>query len=390
MPTYLSASEIYPVSGPVLKNGVLEVDQNGKITALYTREQAEGRNIVPTAVYPGALVPGFINTHCHLELSHMKGKIKEHTGLLDFVGQIIRTREIDDQTALHAMERADHEMFENGIVAVGDISNRGISKVVKLNSKLHYHTFIEALGFDPQKAPEIMRQALALKDEFAPLRAAIAPHAPYSVSDPLLHAIGSLALQEGSPITIHNQETPAENEFFQSKTGSFLTLYEFLKLDLSFYNAAGTTSLQATLPKLPASKTLLVHNTTTSLEDVEFAISHHSLLYWCLCPSTNLYIENLLPNVDMLINAGLRITLGTDSLASNHQLSILKEMQVLQQQKEVAFETLLTWATLNGASFLEIDEQFGSLEPGKTPGILWINDLNNTLITNQTTVTRLF
>lgn len=390
MLTYLSASKIYPVSSPAIDDGILAVDEYGRISAIYTEEQAAELNIVPDKVYAGALVPGFINTHCHLELSHMKGKIKEHTGLLDFVGQVMQTRAIDEKTALSAMEAADAEMLDNGIVAVADISNRAISKEIKLNSNLRYHTFIEAMGFNPEKAPEIMQQAIALKNEFAPLQASVAPHAPYSVSDALLQLIGLRAVEERSPLTIHNQETVAENEFFQSKSGGFLRLYEFLNLDLSFYRAASTTSLQATLPKLPQNKTLLVHNTTTSREDVAFALKQHQALYWCLCPNANLYIENSLPDVTMLIKAGIRITLGTDSLASNHQLSILKEMQVLQEYKGVAFETLLSWATLNGASFLEIDKQFGSFAPGKAPGILWIKDLNDGTITDQTIVTRLF
>jgi cytosine/adenosine deaminase-related metal-dependent hydrolase len=390
MLTYLSASKIFPVSSPVVCNGILAVDENGKISAIYNPQQAAELNIVPAKVYPGALVPGFINTHCHLELSHMKGRIKEHTGLLDFVGQVIQTRAVDVQTALSAMEAADREMLENGIVAVADISNEVISRAIKLNSRLWYHTFIEAMGFNPDKASEIMQRAVAIKNEFAPLKAAVVPHAPYSVSDSLLQLIGNLAEKERSLLSIHNQETGAENEFFESKTGGFLRLYEFLKLDLSFYTPAGTTSLQATLPKLPQNKVLLVHNTTTSLQDVEFARTQHPGLYWCLCPNANLYIENTLPDVALLIQAGLKITLGTDSLASNHQLSILKEMQVLQEHKDVAFGTLLEWATLNGASFLEIEEQFGSFETGKAPGVLWIDGLDDDRITDHTTITRLF
>lgn len=390
MLTYLSASKIYPVSSAPIDNGILAVDEHGRISAVYTAQQAAELNIVPAQTYAGILVPGFINTHCHLELSHLKGKIKEHTGLLDFVSGVIQNRAVDEQTAISAMEAADAEMLDNGIVAVGDIANLATSRSVKLNSKLRYHTFIEAMGFNPEKAPEIMQRAIALKKEFAPLQASVAPHAPYSVSDPLLHFIGEYAVEERSVLTIHNQETIAENEFFQSKTGGFLRLYEFLKLDLSFYRPAGRTSLQATLPKLPQSKILLVHNTTTSLEDVAFALNQHQALYWCLCPNANLYIENTLPDVDMLIGAGATITLGTDSLASNHQLSILKEMQILQEFKAVPFETLLQWATLNGATFLEIDKQFGSFTAGKSPGVLWIKDLNEGTITNQTTVTRLY
>jgi len=116
-------------------------------------------------------------------------------------------------------------------------------------------------------------------------------------------------------------------------------------------------------------KTLLVHNTFTSKADVEFAEAYHPNLYWCLCPNANLYIENRLPDVDMLRNAGVKITLGTDSLASNNRLSIFAEMQTLQINFGIDFDDLLKWGTINGAEFLGVEERYGSLEPGKRPGI---------------------
>jgi cytosine/adenosine deaminase-related metal-dependent hydrolase len=390
MPIYLSAAKIYPVSSAAIDHGVLAIDKSGKITAIYTAKQAETLNIIPDVVYDGLLIPGLINTHCHLELSHLKGQIAQHTGLLDFVAQVMKIRNTDDSLILQAMEQADQEMYRNGIVAVGDISNVGSSRAVKLNSPLCYHTFIEAMGFNPQNAALIFQRAISLKEEFAPLSASVVPHAPYSVSDPLLELIAGIGSSADNLLSIHNQETAAENEFFQSKTGGFLKLYELLGLDLNFYAPPGTTSLQATLPKLPTTKVLLVHNTQTTMADLEFAQRQHKELFWCLCPNANVYIENTLPDVELFQQAGLKITLGTDSLASNHQLSILKEMQTLQQQKQVAFETLLRWATINGATFLGIDAQFGSFEVGKSPGILLLEDVDQETISDKSKITRLF
>jgi cytosine/adenosine deaminase-related metal-dependent hydrolase len=140
--------------------------------------------------------------------------------------------------------------------------------------------------------------------------------------------------------------------------------------DISFFKPSGKTSLQTYLPLLSTDvKTLLVHNTYTSAADVTYATSIHPNLYWCLCTNANLYIENMLPDVNMMRAAGLRITLGTDSLASNDSLSILSEMNLLQERFDVPTEELLKWATFNGAEFLEIDRRFGSFELGKQPGI---------------------
>ncbi len=148
------------------------------------------------------------------------------------------------------------------------------------------------------------------------------------------------------------------------------------------------------MPALP--RTLLVHNTFTSEADIRFALSTHQHLFWCLCPNANLYIENRLPDVMLMMNQGLTITLGTDSLASNHQLSILAEMYTLQQHLDIPFEVLLRWATLNGAAFLGLDNLFGSLQPGRKPGIILIEFLNhgeennNLRIDNNTRIKRLF
>jgi cytosine/adenosine deaminase-related metal-dependent hydrolase len=388
MLTYISASKIYPVSAAAIDHGLLALSPEGTIIAIYTAAEAETLQISPDHTYDGVLVPGFVNTHCHLELSHLKGRISEHTGLINFVGQIMSTRAAEASEIQKAMEDADQEMFDAGIVAVGDISNLSISKAVKLKSRLYYQTFIEAMGFNPTQVETIMDKAETLKTDFGPLAASIVPHAPYSVSDPLMAAIA--ALNTEALISIHNQESPAENEFFQTKTGAFLGLYKFLGLDLGFYKTPGLSSLQATLPKLPKGKVLLVHNTTTSQGDLDFTANADQELFWCFCPNANLYIENALPNVQMFQASGLKITLGTDSLASNHQLSILKEMQTLQEHKQVDFETLLTWATLNGAAFLGIDQQYGTFEVGKTPGILCLAQLDGNKITDQTTVTRLY
>jgi cytosine/adenosine deaminase-related metal-dependent hydrolase len=391
MSSYLSASWIYPVSSPALEQGVLAISDTGTIEAIYTAEEAARLNITAIRFYEGALVPGLINTHCHLELSHLWNKIPRHTGLPGFVQQVMQQRQASDAEIEEAMLEADAAMQANGIVAVGDISNQLRSRAVKLQSKLYYHTFVEAMGFNPERATEIINNAATLQLAFAPLRATIVPHAPYSVSEPLFAAIQAASGKPEESISIHNQETAEENSFFEKKTGHFLKLYEFLGLDISFFEARGKSSLQSYLPLMATgTKTLLVHNTFTSRADLEFAAGMHENLFWCLCPKANLYIENRLPDIDLLREAGVKITLGTDSLASNDQLNILAEMKTLQDEADVPFDLLLRWATLNGAAFLGITERFGSFEPGKQPGVNWIAHLDGDRLTAASSIARLF
>lgn len=365
---YFSADWIFPVSSPPIKNGVVAVNPDGGIEEVLTQEEAASLNLAITK-HKGSIVPGFINTHCHLELSHLLGQIPEQTGLVEFVQSIIKSRQGNIEEIKTAMYAADQKMFENGIVVVGDISNQISSKEVKEQSKVYYHTFIEAMGFNPERAVKIMDDVKGIKQAFGSLPTSIVPHAPYSVSPELFELIKVEAEKDNAFISVHNQETEDENDLFENKTGGFLALYRFLGLDISFFAPTKKTSLQTWLPYMKEQKTLLVHNTVTNRADIAFAKESNDNLYWCLCPQANLYIENALPDVDLLIEENVKITLGTDSLASNHQLNILSEMITLQKYKNVTFEKLLRWATINGAEFLELDQQIGTIAIGKKPGL---------------------
>jgi len=136
MSSYLSASWIYPVSTAPLKNGVMAIDSDGTIIEILTAAEAKSKNIQNISYYQGFLVPGLINTHCHLELSHLAGKIPLHTGLPGFVQQIMQLRAAGAEEIEAAMAKADAEMYANGIVAVGDISNQPSSREVKLQGNV--------------------------------------------------------------------------------------------------------------------------------------------------------------------------------------------------------------------------------------------------------------
>lgn len=367
MQRYLSAEWIYPVTSAPIENGVLEVSITGEIISILTAEEAAIKNIEGIEQFEGVLVPGFVNTHCHLELSHLFGKIPEQTGLPAFVREIVAQRAAEDEVIIAAMDAADKQMLENGIVAVGDISNQLISKEVKQHSSLYYHTFVEVFGFNWPSQP-IIDEAVKIRDSYWPLKASIVPHAPYSVSNELFqHIEKNTRLQD--ILSIHNQETIAENDFFERGNGDFEAMYQRMGVPKSDAHGTGKNAIQYHLPQMPSNKSLLVHNTFTSKADIDFALATHKDLYWCLCPNANVYIENNLPDVTLFIDPKVKVTLGTDSLASNHQLSILAEMQTLQQKKRVPFDELLKWATINGAEFFGISNQYGSFEIGKTPGV---------------------
>ncbi|MEI9944138.1 MAG: amidohydrolase family protein [Chitinophagaceae bacterium] len=329
--------------------------------------------------YNGIISPGFVNCHCHLELSHMRGLIPEKTGLVDFVLQVVKDRHFSEEIILEAIAKAEEEMLANGIVAVGDICNNTLTIPQKTKGRIWYHNFIEASGFIPSMAEIRFQQAVTIFKEYAkqysiPVEAnSIVPHAPYSVSDELWQKI--IHFPGNHLMTIHNQESVSENEWFMDKKGKFMDLYKAMNMDASFFQSSSKSSLQTYLPKfLPNQPVILVHNVHTSEEDVLFAKNNGGEFYWCLCPNANLYIDGQLPDVKTFIDNKCNIVLGTDSLASNHQLSILSEMKTIQERYPfIATEQLLNWATFQGAKALQMDNIVGSLKKAESPGIILIS-----------------
>lgn len=333
---------------------------------------------------PGILSPGFINCHCHLELSHLKGRIPELEGLVSFVSRVIRDRHSAEEEIPAAIDAAEQEMIQTGIIAVGDICNNTLTIPQKAKKNIRYHNFIEASGFLPALAEQRFQRAVDIYRQYARHYAdpaasnSIVPHAPYSVADELWDRITHFP--GNNLLTIHNQESISESELFLSGQGEFLLLYQQLGIDLSFFQPPGKSSLQVCLPKfLPHQSVILVHNVYTDKEDIAFARAAGNKCWWCLCPNANLYITGVLPDIALLASEGDNIVLGTDSLASNHQLSILAEMQTIHQRfPAIPLQQLFTWATLNGAKALQMDTTLGSFEKGKQPGIvISSNDLSS-------------
>jgi cytosine/adenosine deaminase-related metal-dependent hydrolase len=390
MPRYIRADYIFPISSEPIKDGVIALHESGEILEVFVPNQISQIS-APIEQHKGIIVPGFVNAHCHLELSHMLGKIPRATGLVDFIKLVISQRVADDAEVLKAMYCADLQMFENGIVAVGDISNIDLSSSIKQKSKLFYHTFIELLGFDPARAELVFQKALELKAKFAPLHASLAPHAPYSVSKQLFEFIKSYSDEHENLFSMHNQESEPENDFFLNKKGAFLDFYKMLNLNIDFFMSNGQTSLQTLLPLLPDNqRVLLVHNTFTNTEDIAQAKQSGKDLNWCFCPNANQYIEGQLPDIALFIASDFNITIGTDSLASNDKLCILSELQTIKKHfSHLPTSEMMKWASLNGAKFLGIEKQYGSIEKGKNPGLNLISDVDGMEITHESKVLKL-
>ena len=382
---FITADLLFTETNELEKGKVLELSDQGKILQVHSKNDLENAKVEH---HKGILCPGFINTHCHLELSHMLGKIDSGTGLLHFIGDVVKTRGAAAEVIQNAISGADESMFEAGIQAVGDISNQKDTIDVKKKSQIRYYNFIECFDFlqDENAMKEFSKyqrvyDAFKLKDGD---QKSLVPHAPYSVSDRMYDLISAENGSEVKTISIHNQETQAEQQLFISKSGAFIDFYKGFGVGLDDFKASGNTSIFHAIERMPAhNRNLFVHNTLTSRDDIEVTNKKLSHVYWATCPNANLYIENTLPDYKIYIETNACMTIGTDSLTSNWQLSILEEMKTIQKyQSFVELETLLTWATINGAKALGFDNELGSFTPGKTPGILLLEGIDAQNIQN--------
>ncbi len=230
-----------------LENAGLVFDLNGKVLELST---AGSFDKSAYDYYPGLLVPGFVNAHCHLELSHLQNKVDSGTGLLPFLQSVVGLREISEEEIQLAIMKADAQMVENGIVAVGDISNKSDTVACKLNSKIIYFNFIEAFDFMQEELThQFFDKYFKTYQQYGDLRKSMVPHAPYSVTPELFQLI-SQQNSESTVISIHNQEVLDEDQLFLYKQGGFLNFYQHFGFNLDSFNATGKTSIHYTLDHL--------------------------------------------------------------------------------------------------------------------------------------------
>ncbi|MFN8282757.1 MAG: amidohydrolase family protein [Chitinophagales bacterium] len=388
----ISADKIHPIASSPIENGVVIIDENGKIQAIDILENHDKTEI---EFFKGMMVPGFINAHCHLELSHLNGVAQTGTGLIDFISQVIKNRNHSQEIIQEAIVREEKNMIESGIVAVGDISNTTDTFAQKCKENLYYYTFVEYFDlFQEENTDKIIEQYDAVFNQLTETKKnkkSKVPHAPYSVSRRLFDVLRFA--QQGKTISIHNQETLPENELFLSKTGDFISFYERIGFDTKYIPYTNNTAIHYALEYLEKqNRNLFVHNTLTTKEDIlaAFDVLNSEDVFWCTCPNANLYIENRLPNYRNFLETNAQVCIGTDSLTSNWQLNILEEMKtILKYQSYLDFETILKWATLNGAKALGFADSLGSIEIGKTPGLVLIENMENGKLTNKSTSKRI-
>ena len=375
----IAASFVYTLDADEpIKNGYVEYDAaDGRIVAV-------GECGPDDEVLPGAIVAGFVNSHCHIELSHLHGKFRKGTGMAGFIDQINALRDWAgaDVKARLTQEWMD-KMWKDGVSAMSDISNDDSSFKVKSSHKLYTRTFLEVFGSEPEMCEGVMADVTALKSvaDAEGIDAAPTPHSCYTMSPQLLSASSAAGLESGY-LSYHSQESQEEEDLLISGSGA---MYENRKRSgMSTPPVTGESSLKYFIDRLAAAKPapydehiLLVHNVCLKQDDIDAAKKVMNNVYWAICPLSNIFIHNALPPVPLMRRNGLAITVGTDSLSSNDDLDMVKELVCIRQNfSEIPMNEILVWACLNGARFLSKEKALGSLTPGKTPGIVFVSNVD--------------
>ena len=375
----IAAEFVYTLdSGQPIRNGYVEYDtENGTVLSVGQCEAGE-------QVQSGAIVPGFVNCHCHIELSHLYKKFRKGTGMAGFIDQINELRdwagaEVKAQLVKEWMDK----MWADGVSAMADISNDDSSFKVKKAHDMYTRTFLEVFGSEPEMCDGVMADVTALKHtaEEVGIDAAPTPHSCYTMSPQLLSASAAAGLESGW-LSYHSQESQEEEDLLLTGTGA---MYENRKRSgMSTPPVTGESSLKYFLTRLAAATQLpydqhilLVHNVCLQQGDIDAARAVMNNVYWAICPLSNIFIHNALPPVELMRKNNLNITVGTDSLSSNDDLDMVKELFCIHDNfKQVPMSEILTWACLNGARFLKKDAQLGSLTPGKRPGIVLVENVD--------------
>ena len=387
-----AAKYVYTLSGTQpLKNAFVEVEEDGTVVRVGPCDPGK-------EVPDGAIVPGFVNAHCHVELSYMKGLFRKGTGMAGFIDQINALRDtfsLEDKVRM--LKEAMDAMWAQGVVAMADISNCDDSFAVKSAHPMYTRTFLEVFGADASACNAVMEDVRALQVKAAGygLDAAPTPHSCYTMSPELVSASSVAGLESGY-LSFHSEESDEEEQMM--KTGSGPMWDNRVANGIPTPPVTGTTSLEYFLDRLRAGglqepvqgHVLLVHECCLTAEGAAMARQRLAQPFLAVCPLSNLFIHNMLPPIPVMRSSGIPICVGTDSLSSNDQLNMVAELYTLQEAfPEVSLGELLQWACLNGARFLGKEAVLGSIEPGKKPGLVLVTGIADGSLTSNSKSIRL-
>lgn len=377
------ADYLLPITSPPIENAALAVEDD-VILAVGTRAEVmpplKGQFRV-VECGRAAILPGFVNTHAHLELSVMRGFLEErdfHSWIRKLIAARSRLSKVDLQISalFGAVEAA-----RGGVTTLADTGESGAALYGLYESGLRGVVFQEVFGPRPEQAESSLE---GLKERVAELKArstalieiGISPHAPYSVSPELYRLASTYALEEGLKVAVHAAESKAEDELVRCGSGVFAQSLK--QRGIAYRPSRSVTSYLAATGILETSP-LLIHMVRICAEDLDVLKSYGCKI--AHCPKSNAKFGHGRAQVERMLEAGLRVGLGSDSVASNNSMDMLEEARFmyllhsasLQDSNWMTARQILSLITLKGAEALGVDSLTGSLEAGKQADFCVIN-----------------
>jgi aminodeoxyfutalosine deaminase len=353
----------------LLQDAAVHVCDPGRICRVEPWSKAESGPDVDVIDWgPAVLMPGLVNAHTHLELTRLHNELTGLGSFTQWLSEVVRRRrDWNDEDYAASVRKGAQMALASGTTLVGDITASGVSGPALSGHKLRRVLFEETLGLAPAAAGAVLATLKTRLDRLASdplLTHGVSPHAPYSVSPDLFRAVADLARSSSLPLAIHLAETRAETEFLLSGTGEFREFLSRLGVLPEGWQPPGLGPVQylASLGLLPQSPVLIHCNYLDAASIARIFQCRCSVVY---CPRSHAFFGHDRHPVRELLDAGINVALGTDSLASNDSLSMLEEIRFLcRHRKDLRTEEILRMATLNGAAALHFGGKLGRLRRG--------------------------
>jgi len=371
-PFSLKARYLFPVASPPIPDGVLTVDGH-RIVAV--GENTSGRD--PVDLGNVALLPGLVNAHTHLEFSDLAGPLGEPgMPFADWIAAVVaHRRDVEEasddigQRRSLAIQAGLAESIRCGTTTIGEIATPGWPSDPFRASPVNSTVFLELIGLSEDRIGplvDLSREHIETGgSEETAWHAGLSPHAPFTVHLDLLRQIAELSATTETPLTMHLAETLDELELLMSGTGPFVPLLERLDAWQPTAIPSGTKPLDYLRRMSRAHRSLVIHGNYLRSEEIEFLAAHRGYMSIVYCPRTHAYFGHTEYPLAEMLSAGVNVALGTDSRASNPDLSILEEMRhIYRHCSGIPPSEILRLGTRSGADALGLGRDIGVLTPG--------------------------
>ena len=376
----INSKYILPGTSDVIQNGSI-LAKNGKIQFVGAEKECPNNTYYHVFDYPNHLIiPGLVNSHTHLSLSKLKNVFKRGMDFPDWINKIIfYSNNLQEKDEKEAIQDGIREMIDTGTTAAGDISRNGFSLEVMKNMGLRGKVFYEVTGFKRSMEEQHLNRIHKFQAKWKKnnvVEYGISPHSPYSVSPQLIKTTFSIAKKNKLSLAIHIAETKEECKFIAEGKGPFRKLLQDLGKWEKEWEPKKMTPIKY-LSDLGVLKGITgIHLNYINNDDLEIIQKNNlSVVY---CPKSNQWFHRKDPYPLMkLLEKGINVAIGTDSLASNENLNMFEEMILIKKQfPQIKNKTLLQMATINGAKALGLANKTGSLEAGKEADLIGLK-MNN-------------